>query len=195
LPNACAIIRSGRPLGAKMVMDGAPQRHGGYAMSTIRLNRKKLRELILYVSEVCEADPAFGATKLAKILYYCDFIAYVELGVPITGDKYQRLPYGPAPKALLPTRKQMEEQQELILRQVVRFGYTQTRPTALRRPDLSQFSGQEIALVDSVIGSLWELDATAVSRLSHRDIGWQLAEEGENIPYETAFIESIVPAD
>jgi uncharacterized phage-associated protein len=163
-------------------------------MSTTRFNRNKFKELILYVSEKCEPDPSFGNTKLAKVLYYCDFIAYVELGKPITGASYQRLPYGPAPKSLLPVRKEMEQQGEVFLREASRYGYRQIRPIARRRADLREFTGEEIALVDAVIDTLWELDASQVSRLSHKDLGWQLAEEGETIPYETAFIESIEAA-
>jgi hypothetical protein len=163
-------------------------------MSSTRFNRDKFKELVLYVSGKCESDPSFGATKLAKILYYCDFIAYVELGKPITGAKYQRLAHGPVPNSLLPVRKEMEEEKELFLRETSRYGYRQVRPIALRRADLKEFTGEEIALVDAVIDALWELDAREVSELSHKDLGWQLAKEGEHIPYETAFIESIEAA-
>jgi hypothetical protein len=37
---------------------------------------EKLRELILYVSTLSKDDDNFGATKLNKLLFYADFLAY-----------------------------------------------------------------------------------------------------------------------
>lgn len=64
-----------------------------------------LKELIVYIANKLALHPKFGATKLNKILFYSDFIAYAKLGKSITGEKYQKLPLGPAPKYLLPVRK------------------------------------------------------------------------------------------
>ena len=44
----------------------------------------RLLELILYVAEKCQDDPKFGATKLNKILWWADFLAYAQHGTPIT---------------------------------------------------------------------------------------------------------------
>jgi catalase (peroxidase I) len=41
--------------------------------------------------------------------------------------------------------------------------------------------------VDSVIDALAEADAGAVSKLTHRLVGWRTAHPGESIPYETIF--------
>src|SRR6266498_2034018 len=66
---------------------------------------ERLREMILYICAKCADDPAFGATKLNKILWFSDFLAYFQRGVPITGVAYQRLSRGPAPKRLVPVRE------------------------------------------------------------------------------------------
>lgn len=58
----------------------------------------------------------------------------------------------------------------------------------LREPDLSLFDSQEIDLIGRVIDELWELNATEVSDLSHRFVGWQAASMGDEIPYETVFL-------
>lgn len=85
---------------------------------------RRLKELMLYVSERLFDDPSFGAVKLNKVLYFSDLIAYSSLGHPITGATY----------------------------------------------DLRGRSASE------------------VSDLSHRAVGWQIAEIGEDIPYETALL-------
>ena len=75
------------------------------------------------------------------------------------------------------------------------FGRRQERPCALREPDLSEFSGQEIATIDRVIEALWGKSARDVTDLSHEFIGWQAAQPGEVIPYETVFVNDSEPMD
>jgi hypothetical protein len=149
----------------------------------------KLAELMLYVARRSEADLAFGATKLNKILFFADFLAYVRTGHPITGQVYQKLEHGPAPRRLLPVRNQLLTTAAAALASRDRFGRKQECLVALREPDLARFSGVEIAIVDEVIALLADHDARAASELSHRFLGWQLAALGEDIPYESALIE------
>jgi hypothetical protein len=59
-------------------------------MADFRFDKEKFKELVLYLAEKCETDPSFGVTKLNKLLYYCDFVAYSELGKPAI-DYEQRL--------------------------------------------------------------------------------------------------------
>jgi hypothetical protein len=152
-------------------------------------NKVRYRELVLYICQKCATDLKFGATKLNKILYFSDFLAYAELGEPITGFEYQRLPNGPAPRKMLPMRTDMERRHELGIQEIrLRGGRTQQRAVNLRLPNLDVLTASQIAVVDRVIEELWDLDAEEVSELSHRMMGWKLAELQETIPYETVFI-------
>src|SRR5690348_1753468 len=72
--------------------------------------QEKFRELIVYVADRCADDPYFGDTKLNKILHFSDFVAYTDLGHSITGARYQKLEFGPAPTNLLPIRRDLEEE-------------------------------------------------------------------------------------
>lgn len=74
--------------------------------------RDKFRELILYVARETEDDPKCGATKLNKILFYADFLAYRELGSSLSGQTYQRLEHGPAPRGIVPAVEAMQESGE-----------------------------------------------------------------------------------
>ncbi|MDH5642316.1 MAG: Panacea domain-containing protein, partial [Nitrospira sp.] len=71
------------------------------------LNADKFKELILYVASQCEQDTYWNSTKLNKILFYSDFLAYKVNGQSITGADYFALERGPAPKALVPIREGM----------------------------------------------------------------------------------------
>ena len=152
------------------------------------MNKAKFRELALYIAARCESDPGFGATKLNKILFYSDFSAYARLGESITGDEYQCLEMGPAPKHWLPIKADLENRGDAAEAVRQRFGRPQKRLIPLRDPDLSKFSADEISTVDGVILELWGKSATEVSELSHQFDGWKLTEIGDTIPYETVFI-------
>jgi hypothetical protein len=152
-------------------------------------NEAKLAELILYISQKCADDPYFGATKLNKILYFADFLHYGNHLKPITGVEYQKLPYGPAPRRLLPVRDRLVAQGDLGIQPAgLRNGGIQKKPVNLREPDLSLFSGSEIAQVDAVIKNFSSTDTDTISELSHRMIGWQVVDENETIPYNTVFV-------
>jgi Protein of unknown function (DUF4065) len=154
-------------------------------------NEARYRELVLYICQKCANDPKFGATKLNKILYFSDFLAYATLGEPITGFEYQRLPNGPAPRRMLPMRDEMIKRRDLGFQTVhLKGGRTLHRAVNLRDPNLNVLTAEQIALVDRIIGELWDLDAEEVSDLSHRMMGWKVADLNETIPYETVFISS-----
>jgi hypothetical protein len=166
--------------------------------ATVIGDEDKLAELILYISQKCATDPKFGAIKLNKILYLADFLSFGNWGEPITGVEYQHLRLGPAPRRLVPVRDALQSAGKLAVQTLpLKSGRQQTRTVNLSDPNLKLFSGREIALVDSVIEDLWNLDAEESSELSHRFVGWKMTKDGDNIPYGSIFIsdEPLSPAE
>lgn len=106
---------------------------------------RKLAELILYVSDRHETDQWYGSTRLAKTLFYADFLFYAKHGRSITQERYIRKPNGPMPDSLLNVRDRMVQDKDLVVKVRDHLGYPQKRPIAIRQPDLSGFSGEEIA--------------------------------------------------
>ena len=151
-------------------------------------SEKKFRELILLICARSEHDSKFGAIKLNKLLFHSDFSAYLTFGKPISGQDYFKLPKGPAPRRLLPVTKKMEESGDLAYKQVDYFGRTQKKPIALRQPDLTSFTPQEIDLVHKMIQKYWNTSASEISELSHGFLGWKVVREREIIPYSTALV-------
>jgi hypothetical protein len=154
----------------------------------MRPNDAKLRELILLISDWCQADPKFGAIKLNKLLFHADFSAFLTYGEPITGQEYFALPQGPAPRRLKPLTEKMKKSEELAYQDVSYFGRIQKRPIALRSPDLTVFSAIEIDLVRKTVERFWKLSATEISDQSHLFLGWKTARLHETIPYNTALV-------
>ena len=154
----------------------------------IATDDRKMKELILYLAAKSEGDPRFSSTKLNKLLFYCDFTAYWQLGRSITGHSYQKLPFGPAPKAVLPILSQMQQDGDCDEVRKDYFGREQRRVKANRTPQTAVFSEEELQLTNQILEDLWESSASEVSERSHGFIGWQAAEFNEVIPYETVFL-------
>jgi hypothetical protein len=150
---------------------------------------KKLSELVLYVAARSEHVRHFGLTKLHKILFFSDFRCYRDSQKTITGATYVKAKYGPVAKELDGIIDELQERGEaLVVRRVLPVSrYEQKRLVPLRRPELGQFSGFEIAVVETVMDELRDLTAEDVSKLSHEFVGWKLAEMGEIIPPDSAF--------
>ncbi|MEP7011981.1 MAG: Panacea domain-containing protein [Acidobacteriota bacterium] len=153
----------------------------------------KFRELIVFVARETEDDRSCGATKLNKILFYSDFRAYEQLGQSITGERYQKLEHGPAPRRMVPVAESMAAEGLCTWEERDYFGFPLRKLVPLREPDLSQFSASEIDLARGVIGELASLNAKEVSDLSHRFAGWQATDIGEDIPYATVFVDESRP--
>jgi hypothetical protein len=149
---------------------------------------EKLRELIIYLARESEGDDYFGAVKLNKLLFLIDFEAYRRFGKSVTGQEYQARQFGPVPRHVVPTLNSMQDAGELVVREEQMHGYTQKRPIALREANLRLFSQEEIALVAHMLIHFRHMSATEISDLSHKFIGWALAEEGETIPYGVALL-------
>jgi hypothetical protein len=149
---------------------------------------RKLAELILYIADRCADARMFGKVKLNKILFYADFLYYKKTGHPITGQEYMRLDQGPGPRRLLPVMTKMLEAGRLALKRERVFDRVQERPIALEEADLSDFAGDQIAMVDDIIAALWDKTGREVSLLSHALVGWQIVGDRETIPYSTIFL-------
>ena len=148
---------------------------------------QRLAELILHVSDKCETDDTFGATKLNKILWWADFLSFRDLGKPITGVEYHKLANGPAPKKFPIIKDDLIEKRHIEIKKRKVFNHTQQKVIALRSPNYCFFTGEQIALVDQIVDALWGKTATEVSEMSH-GMAWKIVNHKESIPYEAVFL-------
>jgi uncharacterized phage-associated protein len=66
-------------------------------------------------------------------------------------------------------------------------GYSQTRYLPLENADLTELLASEKEVIDRVIEQMSDWSATAISNYSHKDLPWEVTEEGQDISYELAF--------
>jgi Antitoxin SocA-like, Panacea domain len=156
------------------------------ATSSLTPKDKRLRELAIYISDKSSGDESFGATKLNKLLFYSDFLAYLNFGEPITGSDYFKLPNGPAPKRWLPIKESMVEQGDAKIKEEEFYGFPQQKLIPLRPANLKDFKAESLTLVDKIIALHKGKTAAEISNESHGFVGWQLACNKEVIPYQVA---------
>jgi|SRR5579863_5760673 len=155
---------------------------------TIRPKDRKLAELILFISERSEGDPAFGEEKLIRLLFNADFSAVRMFQKSITGQEYEKRYACPAPRRLAAIRKILVDRRELAIRQREPYGGKQNRSFALRSANLDGFSPEEISLVTKLISENRERAAPNVRNLSEEICGWEEEKTGETIPYDFAYL-------
>ena len=155
-----------------------------------------LKEAIFYIAEKSQNDPAFGATKVNKYLYYADLISFARHGEPVTGSAYQHLPNGPAPVKLMQARQALVDEGALEIEEKLYFTRKQHRLVPLKPYQASRLKARDRELIDEVMSALGGSNATEISLASH-GTAWMTTRDGEMIPYNSVFLsdDPVTPED
>lgn len=152
----------------------------------MQFDREKLKALVLYACSKCSPSD-LGATKLHKVLYFSDMLAYANKGVPITGATYRKRPHGPTCDALLGAVRDMQADGQIAIETENYYGFAKKAYLPLVQPDPSRFTADELATIDEVIDFVCKSNsARTISEFSHNR-AWEIAEFGEELPYISAF--------
>lgn len=156
-------------------------------ISVPTLNIPKFKNILLYILERCAGKPNVGETVLYKLLYFSDFNYYELYEEHLTGAKYRKLPYGPVPQKLDVILNQMIESSQIQFVKTEYHGYPQKRYFPLIKPNLAELKASEVEVIDRVIEQMSDWSATAISEYSHKDLPWEVTDDGKDISYELAF--------
>ena len=151
------------------------------------LKLNKFKNVLLYILERCAGKPNMGETVLNKLLYFSDFNYYELYEEHLTGAKYRKLPYGPVPQKLDTIIMQMIEDKQIQRIKTEYYDKMQTRYIPLVKADLMELKASEKDVIDKVIEQMSDWSAAAISSYSHKDLPWEVTEEGKDISYELAF--------
>lgn len=150
-------------------------------------NSEKFSRLVHYICWKVEDPTRLGAVKLNKVLWFSDLLTYLHLNAPVTGARYVKRQFGPVPAAVLPAIDALKEAGAIAVREVEYFGKSKREFFALKTPDISIFSADEISLVDQIIQSVCDQHtAASISELTH-NAAWEMADIGEDLPFFTVF--------
>ncbi|MBK7967973.1 MAG: DUF4065 domain-containing protein [Bacteroidetes bacterium] len=155
------------------------------SVPTLQVN--KFKNVLLYILERCAGKPNVSETVLYKLLYFSDFNYYELYEEHLTGAKYRKLPYGPVPHKLDTIIGQMIEKGQLQRVKTDYHGYPQIRYLPLVKADLTELRASEKEVIDKVIDQMSDWSATSISDYSHKDLPWEVTDEGKDISYELAF--------
>ncbi len=174
-------------LKAKDVIEEKKVRKAKERISVPSLNVTKFKNVLLYVLERCAGKPNVGETVLYKLLYFSDFNYYEMYEEHLTGAAYRKLPYGPVPQNLDTIINQLVEKGQLQRVKTEYHGYPQTRYLPLEKADLTELLASEKDIIDRVIEQMSDWSAATISDYSHKDLPWEVTDEGQEISYELAF--------
>lgn len=150
-------------------------------------NLEKFKQVLLYILNKVGAKPNVGQTVLYKLLYFIDFDYYEKHEEQLMGLTYIKNTYGPTPREFKTVIDEMISQGVIDSVKAKHFAHEQQKFLPVIEPDISTFTAQEIAMVDSVLKRYSDFSASKLSELSHEDTPWQMAGDKENIDYEFAF--------
>jgi transcriptional regulator with XRE-family HTH domain len=157
-----------------------------------RKNMVKFKEVLLYILNRVGSKSNVGESVIYKLLYFIDFDYYEKYEEQLIGATYIKNNYGPTPKEFIKIVNEMERKKELSKVESEYFQYPQTKYLPLREPDLSVLNARELRMIDSVLESLSDKNATDISEYSHNDVPWLTTEDGEVIDYESVFYRTSV---
>ena len=160
------------------------------SQTRFHLDQKKFSELMLYIAYRCQNAERFGRTKLAKILYYCDFEAMRRVGQPITGASYVKESNGPLPEQFYNTWRSLVREQHAEVRNNLISDFYEERLIPTYAPVVlgETFSDQERSVIDEAIERLMDMNGRELSDFSHKEFGYEYGSYAEIIPYSTALL-------
>ncbi|MRS03382.1 DUF4065 domain-containing protein [bacterium] len=160
-----------------------------------KMKHKRIKEMILYVSDKSKNDPAFGSTKLNKILFTADFYFYGLTGRSITNCKYIHLDRGPAPKGMMEILNELVTEDKIEIKETSYFGFNQKRVIPRVIYNLSSFSDDEKTFVDAVIKQFESWNGSELTNWTHSLLPWRLTSKNEEIPYHSIFMLQDIPVE
>jgi transcriptional regulator with XRE-family HTH domain len=152
-----------------------------------KLHYEKSKNVLLYILGHCAGKPNVGETVLYKLLYFCDFNYYELYEDHLTGIRYRKLPFGPVPQKLDVIIQKMMTDGLLQRIKTTYHGLAQTRYLPLEKPDLTKLQASEIDVINKVMDQMSDWSASMISEYSHKDLPWEVTDNGKEISYELAF--------
>ena len=156
----------------------------------VRVEKKdieKFRQVLLYILNKVGGKPNVGETVLHKLLYFIDFDYYEKYEENLMGAIYIKNNRGPTSVELKSIVDAMQKQREIEIIKKPYFEFEQKKYLALKKPDLTNLSAQEISHIDWVLSRLSDKSAKEIATYSHGDMPWRAAKQGEKIECESVF--------
>ncbi len=154
---------------------------------SISFDKEKFKQALHYIIFKAGARDNVGKTVLYKMMYFSDFNFYELNNKSITGETYVKLPFGPGPSHFDNMVEELQKEGKVESKKSKYGGKDQKKIIPICEPSLDKLNGEEIKLINKVIGRLASMSATQVSEYSHEDIPWKATEDKKEINYDLVF--------
>lgn len=147
------------------------------------LSLRRLKAVMLYFIRNCKD---VYNTKMNKLLFYLDMLAYRERGMAMTGLAYDAIQFGPVPVRW----DRVYSMQDGIRQEMVTFdsGAAGTLLVSDEEPDMSLFNEEEKLWLELVANRFRDVNATTISAISHEEDAWKNAtREHRLVDFNDAF--------
>ena len=151
----------------------------GYA----QISQDRLKNILLYFIE--KSNGVFF-TKMNKLLFYTDFMAYRVTGKGMTGLAYKAIAHGPVPVRWDRIYSFYDE----IDQEIVQFpdGREGTKLVSKLSPDMAEFRDDEMKILEYVSQRFMNESPTQISETSHQEEAWkQYLNSDRLISFDMAF--------
>ena len=151
----------------------------GYAQISI----DRLKNILLFI--ISKGNGVFF-TKMNKLLFYADFMAYRVTGKSVSGLAYKAIAHGPVPVRWDRIYSFFDE----IDQEIVQFsdGREGTKLVSKLSPDMAEFSDDELKILEYVSQRFKNETPTQISETSHEEEAWKKYKDSDKlISFEMAF--------
>lgn len=149
--------------------------HTGYKL----FDMERLKNMVLYL-----AEDSVWKTKLNKLLWYADFLAYRRHACSLSGLAYQRYTHGPMPFHANSMLDALSDEDVIELEETSFSNGTEgTQIRPIKVTDLSAFTEREVDVLKFVRDFFHNYSSGAISDYSHKEKAWLEVPQSEVIPY------------
>lgn len=159
-----------------------PNRYTGFRSPSL----ERLAHMIIFFAEAMRP----WKTKLNKLLFYADFLAYQQQGYSISGLQYRAIGMGPVPSQYDSLYEYLGKQQFVKISRISFDDYEgmqfDANPEHPFQPDL--FDEQELEVLQVVKNRFLNVSTKGLIEISHLETAWLNNKEGyQLIDYQYAF--------
>ena len=144
----------------------------------------RLKNIILFFIDKCGG--VFN-TKMNKLLFYTDFLSYKIRGVGMSGLAYKAIQYGPVPQQWDTVYGSIDD----VYSEIIAFptgGYSGVKLCSELQPDMSEFTKEDIDILEAVYKKFRNISSNDISEISHKENAWiDYNGSGKFIDYSEAF--------
>jgi len=123
-----------------------------------------------------ERDGKITKTKLAKLVYLCDFANYYKELEPMTNFEYRKLPQGPVTMEFFST---IDDDPSLVVESKGRAQLV----SLVESPSHSELSEKELSLLKEICKKWKTHNTQEIVDFTHKQMPWSVCRDNEVIPY------------